>query len=251
MNTHILVSPLHDPAGILLPHLLTTQTAFPRIYTQTILSVSPITRQKYASQIAQIRQNEHFSLLDTPNELTLGDEFRQLYHHAAKTVSDDAILHLGFIDRVLFALQPERITVFKQDVWDVDSLPLMFHRSERAWETHPNNYRAFEEMVTITGKWLFGKTLDFAWCYMMMTPAQLRRALAKNSSPHISMLAEMAVALRDEIRTKDVDWLAWEDPFLLEQDPLALKQERENSPEEIRKRLNYVIPMLEILRDAI
>lgn len=31
----------------------------------------------------------------------------------------------------------------------------------------------------------------------------------------MSMLAEIMVqAMRQRIRTKDVDWLAWEDPFL-------------------------------------
>jgi hypothetical protein len=44
-----------------------------------------------------------------------------------------------------------------------------------------------------------------------------------------------------------VDWLAWEDPFLLGQDPDVLKHERENSLTETNKRLNYVLPMVETL----
>jgi hypothetical protein len=44
-----------------------------------------------------------------------------------------------------------------------------------------------------------------------------------------------------------VDWLAWEDPFILACDPTELKRERENSLSETKKRLNYVLPMLDTL----
>jgi len=44
-----------------------------------------------------------------------------------------------------------------------------------------------------------------------------------------------------------VDWLAWEDPFILERDADKLKQEREHSLVETQKRLKYVLPMIETL----
>ena len=61
------------------------------------------------------------------------------------------------------------------------------------------------------------------------------------------MVAEMIFYLQEDIQTRDVDWLAWEDPFLLERDPAELKFERENSLEETHKRLAYAIPMIETL----
>jgi hypothetical protein len=44
-----------------------------------------------------------------------------------------------------------------------------------------------------------------------------------------------------------VDWLAWEDPFILQRDAAELKREREQSLDETNKRLKYVLPMLETL----
>jgi hypothetical protein len=61
------------------------------------------------------------------------------------------------------------------------------------------------------------------------------------------MVAEMIFYLQDDIHTRDVDWLAWEDPFILSREAAELKCERENSLEETQKRLSYVLPMLETL----
>jgi hypothetical protein len=44
-----------------------------------------------------------------------------------------------------------------------------------------------------------------------------------------------------------VDWLVWEDPFILNRDAAELKQEREQSLAETNKRIKYVLPMLETL----
>jgi len=69
--------------------------------------------------------------------------------------------------------------------------------------------------------------------------------LVKN--PDMSMVAEMIFYLQDNIQTRDVDWLAWEDPFIFERDATELKYERENSLVETNKRLKYILPMLETL----
>jgi len=61
------------------------------------------------------------------------------------------------------------------------------------------------------------------------------------------MVAEMIFYLQDKIQTRDVDWLAWEDPFILSRDSTALMCERENSLDETKKRLHYVLPMIETL----
>lgn len=61
------------------------------------------------------------------------------------------------------------------------------------------------------------------------------------------MVAEMILMLQSEIKTKEVDWLAWEDPFILSRDLEELKRERENSPQETQKRLAYAVPMVETM----
>jgi hypothetical protein len=61
------------------------------------------------------------------------------------------------------------------------------------------------------------------------------------------MVAEMIFYLQDHIQTREVDWLAWEDPFILSRPSIELKRERETSLDETKKRLNYVLPMIATL----
>lgn len=64
------------------------------------------------------------------------------------------------------------------------------------------------------------------------------------------MIAELVLNLKDKIQTQAVEWLAWEDPFIYGRDAQQLKQEREQSIAETRKRLAYVIPMLQLLEET-
>jgi hypothetical protein len=161
-------------------------------------------------------------------------------------------LHLGFIDRVAFALQTDHRQAFTRDIsaLSANDLPLVFHRSAAAWATHPATYRVLENAISTAGEALLGRYLDFAWCYLALTAAQLGTALAGVTRPDISMVAEMLLPLRHDIGTRDVDWLAWEDPFILGRDAEELRRERELSAADARKRLGYVIPMLQILEAA-
>ncbi len=133
---------------------------------------------------------------------------------------------------------------------DANSTPLMFHRSAAAWRTHPQNYYDIESMATRVGELLFGKTLDFAWCHLVIRAGLLREILPGVKNTDISMLGEMALLLRDKLVSKDVDWLAWEDPFLLVRDAVQLKIEREHSPQETQKRLAYIAPTLQAIANA-
>ena len=157
-----------------------------------------------------------------------------------------------FIDRVAFALQSNYQSAFIADVQAVgpEHTPLIFQRSTAAWDTHPQNYRELEQMVTRVGELLFQKSLDFAWCHLAIQAQQLQRVLPHIERRDLSLFAEFVLALRNEIRTKDVDWLAWEDPFIYGRDPQQLKAEREHSAAETRKRLAYVTRMIELLNES-
>jgi hypothetical protein len=89
--------------------------------------------------------------------------------------------------------------------------------------------------------------LDYAWCYLVLQAGRLREIMPFVNDPKISMVAEILYYLQDEVKTRDVDWLAWEDPFIFGRDAKELKQERENSLVETKKRLNYVLPMIDML----
>ncbi|HOU12381.1 MAG TPA: hypothetical protein PKZ84_04635 [Anaerolineae bacterium] len=60
----------------------------------------------------------------------------------------------------------------------------------------------------------------------------------------------MTLLLRDKLVSKEVDWLAWEDPFLFGRGAAQFKLERENSLLEAQKRLAYIIilPITFIIR---
>ena len=129
----------------------------------------------------------------------------------------------------------------------LEDVPVIFQRSDFAWATHPQNYRQLEGIVTTVGKNLFGRELDYAWCHIAVPAKRLREIMPLVKNPNLSMVAEMIFYMQDEIHTCDVDWLAWEDPFVLSRDAAGLKQERENSLEETNKRLRYILPMIETL----
>lgn len=59
----------------------------------------------------------------------------------------------------------------------------------------------------------------------------------------------MVLHLEKELQTKDVDWLAWEDPFIYKKDPEQLRAEREGSLEETYKRLRGAIQFFPLILD--
>ncbi len=162
------------------------------------------------------------------------------------------VLHLCFVDRVIYALRSAHCESFltSMRLTSSDGKPVLFQRSEAAWATHPRNYRDLEHMVTRAGELLFNRTFDWCWCHMAVTAGQLKSILPLVHGHDMSVLAEMVLALKDRLVTADVDWLAWEDPFLYGRDSDVLRCEREASLAETRRRMAYVIPSLRLLHEA-
>jgi hypothetical protein len=249
----VVVMPMHDPTGIMFPNLKAITPQLKSVFAQAFVSVTSITQETQPSSMAWLRQDEFFQALYHQSDVTMGRDFIALYAHAAAACSPSQILHLCFIDRVAFALQSDYRGQFLADVQAVrpGDTPLIFQRSKAAWDMHPSNYREFEAILTRVGWLLFKKDLDFAWCHLAIQARQLGAVLPRLKNTDTSALAEMIVRLRDRAQAKDVDWLAWEDPFILSRDARELKAERERSDAENRKRLAYVIPMLQVLYKAI
>ncbi len=63
----------------------------------------------------------------------------------------------------------------------------------------------------------------------------------------MSVLAAILLALREEVVTRDVDWLAWEKPFILGRDAEEAKAAWESDPGDHEKRLGYIIPAVRLL----
>ena len=244
-----IVMPFHDPDGEMFRHLQVILPDLKTHFERAYLTIPDETAQRQPENVQVLEDDDFFWLYPIESESPVGEHFGYLYRYAAKDAKLEQILHLCFPDRLSFAL---RTDYRKQFLADVDALlpehlPLIFQRSAEAWATHPKNYVEIEAFVSRMGQILFDKWLDYGWCHLVVQAKHLRDIMPKVKNPDLSMVAEMVLHLQHEIQTRDVDWLAWEDPFILKRDADELKHERENSLEETQKRLSYVLPMVELL----
>ena len=243
-----LVFPFNDPDGRMSQHLRSILPDLKQHFEHAYLC-PPLSTLKWVEHIRQWQADDFFTIFPVDVEMRIGEHFAYLYQRAANMAHPDQPLHLCFLDRLVYALETEYRSSFLADVDSLapDDLPLIFQRSQLAWETHPQNYRDIEGIVTTVGRSLFGRELDYAWCHLVVRAGQLREIMPLVKNPDLSMVAEMIFYLQGAIHTRDVDWLAWEDPFIILRDADELKHERENSLEETQKRLSYVLPMIETL----
>jgi len=243
-----LAFPFSDPDGWMFHHLQAILPDLKKHFERAYLC-PPLPTLKHVDHIQQLQDDDFFTIFSVDLELRIGEHFAYLYERAANTAPADQMIHLCYLDRLAFALEGNDRDSFLSDIdsLSINNVPLIFQRSETAWKTHPQNYRELEGMVTTLGRHLFGRELDYAWCHIVVRAGQLREIMPLVKNPDLSMVAEMIFYLQDHIQTRDVDWLAWEDPFILSRDSGALKSERENSLDETKKRLNYVLPMIQTL----
>ena len=243
-----LAFPYNDPDGTLLPHL---QAILPdlKAHFDRAYICPPLSTRKLVEQTEWIHADNFFTIFYQDDDLRVGERFAYVYGRAAETAPAEQAIHLCYVDRLSFALEGEYRDSFLADIDSLTAahLPLIFHRSPLAWDTHPQNYRDIEGMVTTVGRHLFGMELDYAWCHMVASAGDLRRVISLTTHPGISMVAEIVYHLQENIHTKEVDWLAWEDPFIFGCDAAELKRERETSLAESQRRLAYAIPMIEFL----
>lgn len=244
---------MNDPDGLMFPHLQAITPQLKNLFARAFVSIPSETAGAQPEHVAWLATDSFFdAIVHSPTITSVGDDFLTLYARAAEASDPDQVLHLCYIDRVAFALRSTFRDDFIADMQRISQVdtPLIFQRSDAAWETHPRNYREIEQIATKVGAFLFGKSLDFAWCHLAIQAHRLQQILPHIKRRDLSMAAEFVLRLAEEVQTREVDWLAWEDPFILSRDADQLRRERENSSAEIHKRLAYVIPMLQLLNEA-
>ena len=231
------------------PHLQAILPDLKEHFDRAYLTIPKSTQDGQAENIRALGEDGFFKLFSIDSEAPVGDHFAFLYREAAFVAHPKQIMHLCYLDRLSFALRTEHREEFlaEVDALREEHLPLIFHRSESAWATHPKNYFELESFVTGIGQTLFGKMMDYGWCHFVIQAGQLRELMPLIKRHDLSMVAEMILHVQANIKTREVDWLAWEDPFILGRNADELRLERENSLEETRKRLSYVLPMVEAL----
>jgi hypothetical protein len=244
-----LVFPFNDPDGAMFPFLQVILPDLKAHFDRGYVTIPKSTQERQPGNVRWLEQDEYFKIFSVSADAPAGDHFAFLYRQAARETHPDQILHLCYLDRLSFALCTEYRERFLADVDNLtaEHLPLIFHRSEWAWATHPKNYFELENFVTNIGQILFGQRLDYGWCHFVIQAKQLGKIMPLVKKPDISMVAEMIMHVQANVKTREVDWLAWEDPFILGRDAGELKKERENSLAETRKRLAYALPMVEML----
>ncbi len=243
----------HDPGGGTLRALQKCTPALKKLFQTTCLSLTTPTLESQPELCAFFREDEYFQVF-VPDHIpvgnhTVGKQFRSLYRWSLERLPQDMLVHLAFPDRVSFALLTSHAGAFSESISSLQPAhtPLIFHRSEAAWVTHPATYSRLEQMVSQAGEMLLGKWLDFAWAHIAVQADRLSQALEQTHRDDWSFVAELVLRLEPGVQTMDVDWLAWEDPFILGVDADQLRQERENDPAETRFRMSYVVAMLELL----
>ena len=244
----VLAFPHSDPDGTMFHHL---QMILPDLksHFERAYICPPLSTLKNIDRMQKLHADDFFTIFPADREMQIGEHFAHLYQRAADAAHSDQIIHLCYLDRLAFALEGEYRDSFLADIdaLSASDVPLIFQRSQAAWETHPQNYRDIEGLATTVGRNLFGMELDYAWCHIAVRAGQLREVMHLVKNPDLSMVAEMIFYMQDNIKTRDVDWLSWEDPFICGRDDNELKRERENSLAETNKRLRYVLPMVETL----
>ena len=248
----VVVMPYHDPGGEMSPHLEAILPDLKQMFRRAFVGVTAATVAAQPVAVEWLSSDPFFGVTYQKPDTGVGEQFWALYTYAAAACAASEVLHLCFIDRVAYALETAHRAAFMRDVLAVQGIdtPLVFLRSEAAWDTHPQNYYDIEMMATRAGEWLFGKTLDFAWCHLAIRAGLLHAILPGVKNADMSMLAEMTLLVRDRLASVAVDWLAWEDPFLLSREATQLKIDRENSAQETLKRLAYITPTLTAIANS-
>ena len=131
----------------------------------------PLSTLQHLDHMQQLHSDDFFTIFPIDREMQIGEHFAYLYQHAADIAPPSQIVHLCYLDRLAFALEGEYNASFLSEIdsLSTNDLPLIFQRSQIAWQTHPQNYRELEGIITMVGRNLFGRELDYAWCHIVLS----------------------------------------------------------------------------------
>ncbi len=248
----ILTFPYYDPSGrynhAFQRQLETLQSAFDAV----CVSVASPTGKDNASFVRYL-EAQGCATFDNPAGATIGKQSREALRLALARAQVRQPIFFGFLDRILFTLETEWRWQFLQDLKVYRSAEfLMFERSQAAWDTHPENYREIEQMVSRMFELFCGRSIELMPCALLLSYDAASSILSQSSSPSYEVWAEWTLlAMRSGIpvTTRKVDWLAWEHPHWKGVDSTELKRCREASPDEVIKRIEMNVPVALMLAE--
>jgi len=247
-KTHILAITHHDPTGKFNNYIKNSLSKLQEIFTHICISTTPPTIEKNGEFLNFLEKS---GCIVYKNEIdsNIGDHYRNSLKTACDIDGNNKIF-FGFIDRILFALNNGYSTQFIEDINNSATDMVLFERSEKAWQTHPVNYRNIEQTVNKLGSFLVGKEVELATCGFSTYSNIAKKILEQSKADSYSAGAEwilIAFLLGFKPTIKKVDWLSWEDPYI-ENIPLEqLKSMKETDKYEFIKRLEMNIPFIDLL----
>lgn len=246
MSAAVLVSPLHDPGGLMLSQITALAPFLKAQFERAYISLSPPTEEQQDEYLRWMAGDAFFAVnRNAPGSLP-GEHYLTAYRRAVAECDPGATLHLCDLDRIIYAYGTHHRAQYQADFAAATTRaarrPTLFQRSPRAWATYPQNYRRLEHLLIEVGDILFGDYYDFAWSYMVMNAAQLGQILPRIESRDFGILIEMVLLLRDDLSRQEVDWLEWEDPLIYGVAADELRRGRDASREETEKRLRGLLP---------
>jgi hypothetical protein len=239
-----IVLPFHDPQAVMLPYLWQLDAWLKQSFNQAFIGLSHPTQLNQLQAVERLQSDPFYRLTFNPPGSQPGDHYRAVYRSAVYQSPPEQRLHLCDFDRPAFALLAGYRQAYLDDLTWVNAQirPVLFQRTSAAWATYPDNYREIEGLVARVGELLYNQTYDFGWSYLVLQAADLAWVLPQLNSRDFGVLIEVLLLLRPRLLTHQVDWLAWEDPFILGRDADELRAERSHSHPETVKRLRGLLP---------
>lgn len=247
-----LLIPFHDPDGILQPFLWAMEADLKRLFDGVVLSISPQTARCRGEMLERLSADSFYTLVHNDPHTLPGEHYMNGWRTAIDRYPADQSFHLCDLDRFAYALHSFRDDFLRDIAWaNAQTQPVLFQRSAAAWATHPANYRELEGMVNRVGEMLLGKRFDFAWSHAVLRGHELRELLNQLTGRDFIILIEMVLLLRERLLLREVDWLAWEDPFILGVSDETLRRQRESSQAETEKRIRGLLPFFNALHGLV
>lgn len=248
----IFAFPYHDPSGTYNDIFIRNLPLLKATFNKIVISATPSTFEKN-NKFVELLSSKNFTVYKNKVDSNIGDHFRNALKISLKKVKNGELIFYSFIDRVLYILESEYKSKFINDLKTANPKRfVIYERSEKAWNSHPKDYREMEQFINKLLLKLSGVDVEMNFCAISLNKMMVKGLLSESESSDWSITGEwILLALKQSLPliTKKVDWLSWEDPFWEKENGNLLKIKREKSSDETIKRIKTNLPFIELFID--
>lgn len=212
----LIAFPYYDPTGKYNQSFQRQLPALKSAFNAICLSVVPPTAHGNADFVRYLEEQRCLTFRHPAGTLH-GAHSREALRLGLDRAQPGESIFFGFLDRILFALETDWRDRFLSDLKTLCSNDfVLFERSEAAWQTHPDNFREIEQMVSRMFEFMHGQSIDLMPCGFIFSRSTAEVILAQSISASTEVWGEwVLLALKNKIpiTRQKVDWLAWKDPY--------------------------------------